>query len=90
MRLAFHPYLHSRRLKERLRFVDAPTLIIWGEQDRLLGAEHAREWQARLLHAQVALIQGAGHFPHVERPEACLPTLIEFLDTLSAKEVPAR
>lgn len=90
MRLAFQPYLHSRRLKERLRFVAAPALIIWGDQDKILGAEHAREWQARLPHARIALIGAAGHFPHVERPEACLPTLIEFLDTLSAKEVAAR
>jgi pimeloyl-ACP methyl ester carboxylesterase len=90
MRLAFQPYLHSRRLKERLRFIEAPTLIVWGEQDKILGAEHAREWQARLPRAQAALISAAGHFPHVERPEACLPTLIEFLDTLSAKEVPVR
>ncbi len=90
MRLAFQPYLHSRRLKERLRFVAAPTLVIWGEQDKILGAEHAREWQMRLPHARIALIQGAGHFPHVEQPAACLPTLIEFLETLSTKEVAAR
>lgn len=90
MRFAFNPYLHSRRLKERLRFVEAPTLLLWGEQDKLLSAEHAREWEARLPHAEAALIQGAGHFPHVERPEGCLPTLMEFLHTLSTKEVAAR
>jgi pimeloyl-ACP methyl ester carboxylesterase len=90
MRLAFHPYLHSRRLKQRLRFVEAPTLILWGEQDRILGAEHAEQWQARLPHAEVALIKGAGHFPPVEQPEACLPKVMEFLRTISAKEVAAR
>jgi alpha/beta hydrolase fold len=85
MRLAFHPYLHSRRLKQRLRFVEAPTLILWGKQDHILGAEHAEQWQARLPHAEVALITGAGHFPHVEQPEACLPKVMEFLRTISAK-----
>jgi pimeloyl-ACP methyl ester carboxylesterase len=90
MRLAFQPYLHSRRLKERLRFVKVPTLIVWGEQDKILNVEHAREWQTRLSHAEVALIPTAGHFPHVEQPEVCLPTLLEFLHTLSAKEAAAR
>jgi pimeloyl-ACP methyl ester carboxylesterase len=86
MRLAFQPYLHSRRLKERLRFIDVPTLIVWGEQDKILSAEHAREWQRRLPQAEVALIPGAGHFPHVEQPEACLPRVMEFLRTLSPTE----
>jgi pimeloyl-ACP methyl ester carboxylesterase len=90
MRLAFQPYLHSRRLKERLRFVEAPTLVVWGEQDKILGVEHTREWRMRLPRAEVALIPGAGHFPHVEQPEACLPTLMEFLHTLSVKEVAAQ
>ena len=90
MRLAFQPYLHSRRLKERLRFVKVPTLVVWGEQDKILTVEHAREWQMGLPHAEVALIPTAGHFPHVERPEVCLPTLLEFLRTLSAKETAAR
>jgi len=90
MRLAFQPYLHSRRLKERLRFVKVPTLIVWGEQDKILSVEHAREWQMRLPHADVALIPRAGHFPHVEQPEVCLPTLLEFLRTLSVKEAAAR
>ena len=90
MRLTFQPYLHSRRLKERVRFVEAPALVVWGEQDKILGVEHAREWQMRLPCAEVALIQGAGHFPHVEQPEACLPILMKFLRTLSTKEAAAR
>lgn len=90
MRFAFHSYLHSRRLKERVRFVETPTLVVWGEQDKVLGVEHAREWQRRLRHAKVALIQGAGHFPHVEQPKTCSSTLMKFLHTLSAKQVGAR
>ena len=90
MRLAFQPYLHSRRLKERLRFVTVPTLVVWGEQDKILSVEHAKEWQMRLPHTDVALIPRAGHFPHVEQPEVCLPALLEFLRTLSVKEAAAR
>ena len=77
MRLAFNPYLHSRKLMDRLRFVEVPTLITWGEKDRLLSVDHAKEWQARIPRAELSIVEGAGHFPHVERQDACLDVLTE-------------
>jgi pimeloyl-ACP methyl ester carboxylesterase len=85
-RLAFEPYLHSRRLPVRLRFADSPTLIIWGAEDRLFSAEHANQWKALMPNAQTLVINDAGHFPHVEQPEACLPTILTFLQDTNARE----
>lgn len=42
------------------------------------------------IAAEAALIQGAGHFPHVEQPAAFLPMLMEFLRPLSARGMPER
>jgi pimeloyl-ACP methyl ester carboxylesterase len=85
-RLAFEPYLHSRRLSVRLRFADTPALVIWGAEDRLLGSEHAQEWKARMPDAQTLVISGAGHFPHVEQPDACLPPILTFLHATNGRE----
>jgi len=88
-RLAFAPYLHSRKLGIRLRFADVPTLIVWGERDALLSPAHAEEWRSRLPKATVVLVKGAGHFPHVECPEACVPRLLEFVERVTVESVPA-
>ena len=85
-RLAFNPYLHSPKLRFRLQFADVPTLIVWGEQDHLVSADHSKEWCARMPNARAAIVKGAGHFPHVESPEACLPQLLEFLASMSSPQ----
>lgn len=87
-RVAFDPYLHSRKLGIRLRFANVPTLIIWGEQDALVSADHAKEWRARMPKADVSIVKGAGHLPHVERPEECVPLVLDFLGGVpGSKEV---
>ena len=85
-RLVFDPYLHSRKLGVRLRFADVPTLIIWGERDALVSAAHAEEWRLRMPRAEVSVVKGAGHLPHVERPEACVPQLLEFVGRVPSSE----
>ena len=80
IRVTFEPYLHSRKLGERLRFADVPTLVVWGADDGLLHPRHAREWQTRMPNCEVTLVESAGHFPHVERADVCLPRIMTFLE----------
>lgn len=85
-RLVFDPYLHSRKLAVRLRFATVPTLIIWGERDALISVAHAREWRERMPRASVSIVKGAGHLPHVERPEECMSSLLEFIKVAPTPE----
>jgi pimeloyl-ACP methyl ester carboxylesterase len=78
-RLAFEPYLHSRKLGVRLRFANVAALIVWGERDSLVSVDHAEVWRKSLPDAWVAIVKDAGHLPHIERREECLPILLEFL-----------
>jgi len=45
----------------RLGRICAPTLLIWGKQDRMVPAGNAQEWLARIPGATVKLIDEAGH-----------------------------
>lgn len=83
VRLAFHPYLHSRRLQQRLRFVSVPALVVWGEHDYVVSPEHAQVWHACLPRAEVSIVKRAGHFPHVEQADACLPSFMEFVHRIT-------
>ncbi|HWC87956.1 MAG TPA: alpha/beta hydrolase [Solirubrobacteraceae bacterium] len=52
-----------------LEELDAPALIVWGERDPWLGPELAHRYSERLPRAEVEVIEGAGHWPWLDRPE---------------------
>ncbi|MDQ6777664.1 MAG: alpha/beta hydrolase [Actinomycetota bacterium] len=52
-----------------LEALDMPTLILWGERDPWLGPELAPLYAERLPHAEVEVIEAAGHWPWLDRPE---------------------
>jgi proline iminopeptidase len=61
-----------------LRRVNAPTLIIHGTADPLPVAS-AREWAAALPDARLLLLQGVGHFPYLETPDAFFTAVDTYL-----------
>jgi 2-succinyl-6-hydroxy-2,4-cyclohexadiene-1-carboxylate synthase len=65
-------------LFERLGEVDAPSLIVVGEQDERFAAV-ADDLARRLPRARAVRIAGAGHAAHLERPEAFARVAREFL-----------
>lgn len=60
--------------------VAAPTLLLWGELDRLIPPARAQDFQRLLPHARVVELPGLGHVPQEEAPAASLPALLDFLD----------
>ena len=78
MRVAFKPYMHDPKLAIRLRFVESPTLVLWGKEDRFIGPEHSKKWEDALAHPEVVQIDGAGHYPHVEKSDSCMQAIEDF------------
>ena len=58
-----------------------PTLIIWGDQDGIIPVEHAYTAHELIPGSQLRILEGVGHFPHVEAPDQFLAALTEFLDS---------
>jgi pimeloyl-ACP methyl ester carboxylesterase len=50
--------------------VAIPTLILWGEQDRVIPVAQARDWADRLPNAEIATFAGAGHLLFFESDAA--------------------
>jgi 2-hydroxy-6-oxonona-2,4-dienedioate hydrolase len=67
-------------LRERLRRIAAPTLVIWGSEDRLLPPEVGDRLAATIPRARLEVIEGAGHSPMWERPTEFERTLVGFLE----------
>jgi pimeloyl-ACP methyl ester carboxylesterase len=68
-RYAWSPYMHDPKLKGRLHRIRIPTLILWGESDRILSESYGRAYCAAIPGARFEIIARAGHFPHVEQPD---------------------
>jgi pimeloyl-ACP methyl ester carboxylesterase len=54
------------------------TLIVWGDQDRLLPASQAGVWAAAIPNARVHIVHGTGHFAMQEDP-ATVTAIGDFL-----------
>jgi len=65
-------------LASRLADVAAPTLVIWGEADRIVTPGYGKEYAAAIPDASFRLVPGAGHLPQLENPEAVLAAFGEF------------
>lgn len=46
-----------------------PTLLVWGEEDRVLPASHLAQAQRVFLHAETIRYPHTGHAPQIELPE---------------------
>jgi pimeloyl-ACP methyl ester carboxylesterase len=60
-----------------------PTLIIWGDRDNIIPVEQGRSTHRAIPGSRLEIFEGAGHFPHCERPDHFAEVLHEFMDATS-------
>lgn len=71
--------LPDKGLKKRIHRVTAPSLLIWGANDRLVPPVYAEEFTRRLPGARLDIVAHAGHAPHLEHPQAVAGIVEKFL-----------
>jgi pimeloyl-ACP methyl ester carboxylesterase len=81
------PYMHNPKLKYRLHRIDVPTLVLWGESDRVVSAHYGRAYAAAIPNACFETIAAAGHFPHLEQPRVFAERVRAFVDAEPQKRV---
>lgn len=73
-----------------------PFQMIWGDKDPIIPVAHAYETHEALPGSRLAIVEGTGHYPHVEKPAEVERILVEFMETTEpgtiepAVEDPAR
>ena len=71
--------LPDKGLNKRLYRVHAPTLVVWGAQDRLVHPAYGDDFVAAIADARLELIDGAGHLPQLEQAERTAAVITSFL-----------
>lgn len=74
-RLCWKPYMHSPSLIALLPRVEVPTLVVWGEHDRIVPVSAGERIADAMSNARLEIIAGAGHLPHIEKPANVIPLL---------------
>jgi pimeloyl-ACP methyl ester carboxylesterase len=69
--------LPDRGLTERLYRIQAKTVIIWGDDDRVIAPVHGDAFRQEISHAQLIRVPSAGHMVILEQPDAVVAGLAE-------------
>jgi pimeloyl-ACP methyl ester carboxylesterase len=78
-RLLWNPHVQYRRLTGRLGRIKAPTLVVWGAQDRLLPPPLGEAYRRGIPGATLTTLDGCGHLPPLEQPERFARVALDFL-----------
>jgi pimeloyl-ACP methyl ester carboxylesterase len=65
-------------LAGRLKAVEVPALVLWGESDRIVDPDYGRAYAAAIPGARFELLPGTGHLPHLETPDLVLRALADW------------
>ena len=77
---AWEPYFHNPKLRQRLHRIAIPTLLVWGARDGFVtSGYYGAAYRDAIPNAQLAVIDRAGHWPHVEQPETVVERVGAFL-----------
>jgi pimeloyl-ACP methyl ester carboxylesterase len=69
----------DKGLARRLHRITAPTLIVWGRQDRLVPVVYAQEFGDRIAGSRVEILDDCGHIPQVEQLQRTYELVTRFL-----------
>ncbi|PYN10376.1 MAG: hypothetical protein DME06_14265 [Candidatus Rokuibacteriota bacterium] len=68
----------DKGIRKRLHRIAAPTLLLWGDRDRVNPIVYGEEWQRRIKGSEVRLLPG-GHMLLDEAPAAAAEAVAAFL-----------
>ena len=88
-RLAYRPRFHNPGLGKWLHRIDVPTLLIWGEADRLVPPSFGEAYRALIPGSRLVVLPDAGHAPFDEQKDAFLAAFCEHLGRGPAERSPA-
>ena len=78
-RFCWEPYMHNPKLRHRLHRVATSTLVLWGANDGVAAPSYGKAYAGLIPGAKFETIAEAGHYPHIEQPEAVMKALRAFL-----------
>ena len=71
--------LGNTKLEKRLPLIEAPTLLLWGEQDRIMPRGYADRFAGAIAgRTEIRVIAGAGHLAELDKPDEVAAAILEW------------
>lgn len=68
----------ASRIEEDVHLIDQPTLIIWGENDKVIPLRDGEYLYETILNSRMVVLKECGHVPQEEKPESFTRLVTEF------------
>ena len=78
-RIAWKPYMYSQTLPHLLGSVQAPALVVWGDDDRVVPQSAGKLYAKQLPNAKLEIVKNCGHCVDMERPDALAKLVTSFV-----------
>jgi pimeloyl-ACP methyl ester carboxylesterase len=75
--------IRDKRIKDRISSIKVPTLILWGEEDRIISVEAAYEFHAAISGSKLIIYPKTGHLPQEELANRSAADVRTFLSTMN-------
>jgi pimeloyl-ACP methyl ester carboxylesterase len=72
---------NSEIITNKLKSINVPSLIIWGEKDPVIPIQHADGFVSAIKDCRFYRMDGCGHTPYVQNPEAFAHIVLNFLNS---------
>lgn len=66
-RLAWSPRFHNPDLRKWSHRITVPTLVLWGDDDKVFPEPYAHGWKEVLPQSEVQVFENCGHLPQIEK-----------------------
>ncbi len=83
-KFGWQPRWYDPDLEKWLHRIKLPSLVVWGDDDKIMPPACAALWQERLPAAQLVMIRDCGHLPHVEHAERVARHVVDFVEGVGA------
>ena len=71
--------MHDPELHPKLASVRIPTLVIWGESDRIATPAYGEAYAGAFANARLRVIPQAGHLPQIEQQASTFEAIDSFV-----------
>ncbi len=78
---SYNPNGFNPALKRRLHRIDIPTLVLWGEEDKIVPVSYGKQFAESIPGAIFNTIPACGHYSHIEKPDEFTSAIIGFANT---------
>lgn len=83
-KVAWNPFFCNPKLERRLRRIAAPTLVLWGGEDKVAAVAHGERYAELISGATLSVFPACGHAALVEKTEPVVAAIVEFLGAEAA------